>query len=121
MSDNDSFISTYERHLGDEVEGFEIITLVNGLRLYIGFLLGDNDFDLLPSIIPAERFQDGSDIHVGELLSDTLSVADELESILANMNDSDTVIFFCANESLIKEALLFLNFPVEDEPTHTLQ
>ncbi len=121
MSENETFISTYERHLGDDIEGFEIITQVNGLSLYIGFVLGHNNFDLLPSIIPAERFQDGSDIHVGELRSDTLSVADELESILANMNDNDTVIFFCENETLIKEALLFLNFPVEDEPTHTLQ
>lgn len=114
-------MSTYERHLGDDVEGFEISTLVNGLRLYIGFVLGENNFELLPAMIPAERFQDGSDIHVGELLSDTLSIADELESILANMNDNDTVIFFCENEAVIKEALGFLNFPVDDEPTHTLQ
>lgn len=121
MSENSAFISTYERHLGDEIEGFEIKVLVNGLRLYIGFVLGDNNFELLPTIIPTERFQNGSDIHVSELLSNTLNVANELESILANMNDSDTVIFFCENETLIKEALLFLDFPVEDESTHTLQ
>lgn len=121
MSNNDSFISTYERHLGDDVEGFEITTQVNGLSLYIGFLLGENNFDILPNIIPAERFQDGSDIHVGELHSLTISVTDEVESILANMNEGDTAIFFCENESLIKEALLFLNFPVEDEPSQTLQ
>ncbi|MDY3330524.1 MAG: hypothetical protein SOX43_01035 [Pelistega sp.] len=120
MSEHDVFVSTYSRHLGDEVEGFEIITSVNGLNLFIGFLLGENNFDLLPTVIPAERFQDGSDIHVGELHSDILSITDELEAILANMNDGDTVIFFCENQDLIKEALLFLNFPVEDEPPATL-
>lgn len=117
------FNTVFERHLDEGFAGFEVSTVVNDSHLYIVFYLGETDFDIVPDLLPAERFLNEHDIHIGELtsrLSET-QIIEELSDILANMLDGDTSIFFCDNENIIKQALSFLEFPIEEEQaTHHL-
>lgn len=111
----DTFYTNFSRHLEEHHLGFEVQTQVNGLELFICFYLGDTDFDIIPSILPIERFDnESSQIHVGELTA-TTDINDELESILSHMHNNDTAVFFCQSEYEIKTALAFLNFAVDEE------
>ena len=106
MSSSDYFLHSeiYRQFDG----GLEIQTNVNDLTLFVCFYLSETDFDILPHIIPEERFQTGHHIHVGELNA-LIDVADEMESILANMDDGDTVVFFCEDENTVVDGLAFIN------------
>lgn len=114
MTDNADFHTDFHRHLDGEHLGFEVVTDVNGLRLFICFYLGKTDFDIIPSILPPDRFDNDTNIHIGELTNNS-DITEELESILANMDNGDTVVFFCATQESIQSALAFLNFPVDAE------
>ncbi|ETD68714.1 hypothetical protein V757_09965 [Pelistega indica] len=106
MSSSDYFLHS---EINRQFEGgLEIKTEVNNLTLFVCFYLSETDFDALPHIIPEERFQTGHNVHVGELNAQ-IDVADEMESILANMDDGDTVVFFCEDEDNIVDGLTFIN------------
>ncbi|NOL50323.1 hypothetical protein [Pelistega europaea] len=110
-----TFKTTFSRHLDDGYLGFEVQTQVNDLQLFVCFYIGHTNFELIPSILPSERFDEGAaDIHIGEL-NTTTDVQEELESILSNMNNGDTAVFFCNSEQEIKSALDFLNFAVDED------
>ncbi|WP_159990857.1 hypothetical protein [Pelistega ratti] len=115
MSEQDALETSFEREFD---HGFEVKTIVNQMTLYVSFYLGNTDFDCLPAIIPASRFEEGFNVHVGQLNQQTPDIADEMESILANMDDNDTVVFFCESEAEIAEGLTFLNFSSNDHATH---
>ncbi|NLY63376.1 MAG: hypothetical protein GX070_00220 [Alcaligenaceae bacterium] len=89
--------------------GIEIQCDVENLSLNIYFILGDTDFEEITRFIPASRFEQGNDIHVGSL-NESQDLEDEIESILANMNTEDTVVFFCADENSYHTGLDFLNY-----------
>lgn len=117
------FHTVFERHLAEDFSGFEISTVVNDAHLFIVFYLGETDFDIVPDLLPAERFLSERDIHIGELHAQQSpeQVIEELSDILANMLDGDTAVFFCENEEVITQALTFLEFPLEEEQaTHNL-
>lgn len=115
MSEEHAFETVFSRHLDGEHLGFEVQTQVNGLHLFICFYIGRTDFDIIPIILPQERFnEDAADIHIGELTAAT-HIEEEMESILSNMNDGDTVVLFCQSEAEIKSALAFLNFAVDED------
>lgn len=117
------FNTVFERHLDESFTGFEVSTIVNNTHLFIVFCLNDTDFDIVPDLLPAERFLSKRDIHIGELHAQFSSsqLIEELSDILANMLDGDTAIFFCENESIIEQALTFLEFPIKKEQvTHKL-
>ena len=96
--------------------GVELLTEVNDLSLYVCFVWAETDFELLPEIIPSERFDQGQQVHVGELHIG-MDISDEMESILVNMQDLDTVVFFCDGVQSINEGMAFLNY---HEPIQTL-
>lgn len=115
---SNQFNTVFERHLDDDFAGCEVSTIVNDARLFIVFYLGETDFDIVPDLLPAERFLTEQDIHIGELHAQLSPsrIVEELSDILANMLDGDTAVFFCENEEIIKQAMVFLEFPIDEEP-----
>ena len=97
--------------------GVALLTEVNNLSLYICFVWAETDFELLPEIVPTDRFDQGQQVHVGELRID-MDISDEMESILVNMQDLDTVVFFCDGAQSIADGMAFLNYH-EPIQTHT--
>ncbi len=91
-------------------QGVQLLAQVNDLMLDIYLLVADVDFDRIPDILPEKRFQQDGQIHVSSLGLESEPVEDEMESILANMDSEDTVLFFCANEQTYHAALDFINY-----------
>lgn len=89
--------------------GVELLTEVNNLSLYVCFVWAETDFELLPEIVPMERFDQGYQVHVGELHVG-MDISDEMESILVNMQDLDTVVLFCDGVQSMNEGMAFLNY-----------
>lgn len=96
--------------------GLELLTEVNDLTLYVCFVWAETDFDLLPEIVPTSRFEQGQQVHVGEL-RDGMDIADEMEAILVNMQDLDTVVLFCDGPQSMADGMAFINY---HEPIQTL-
>ncbi|WP_153045690.1 hypothetical protein [Advenella sp. S44] len=94
-------------------QGVQLLTQINDLMLDIYLLVADVDFDRIPDILPEKRFQQEGQIHVSSLGLEDEPVEDEMESILANMDSEDTVLFFCADEQAYHIALDFINYDGE--------
>lgn len=73
--------------------GIQVLAQVNGLALDIYLIVQDVDFDRIPDILPKARFEQDGQIHVSSLGLEDEPVEDEMESILANMDSDDTVLF----------------------------
>ncbi len=101
--------STFNRYLeyvDDESKeniGIEILCNVEGTQVFLGFVAAATDYELIPELLPEERFENGS-IHVSELLQNT-DINDEIETILGNATEGDTLIFFCDSTEVIERAL----------------
>ncbi len=91
-------------------QGVQISAEVNGLVLDIYLVVAAVDFDQIPAIVPAERFEQEGQIHIASLGLEDEPVEDEMESILANMDSGDTVLFFCADTQAYNVALDFVNY-----------
>lgn len=108
---------TIQSQLARELEyGLELLTEVNNLSLSICFVWAEVNFELLPEIVPSSRFDEGFQVHVGELRIG-MDIADEMESILVNMQDGDTVVFFCDGAQSIIDGMAFVNY---HEPIKTI-
>ncbi|WP_081489268.1 hypothetical protein [Advenella kashmirensis] len=90
--------------------GIQVLAQVNGLALDIYLIVEDVDFDRIPDILPNARFEQDGQIHVSSLGLEDEPVEDEMESILANMDSDDTVLFFCADADAYETALDFINY-----------
>ena len=90
--------------------GIEVLAQVNGLALDIYLIVEDVDFDRIPDILPKTRFEQDGQIHVSSLGLEDEPIEDEMESILANMDSDDTVLFFCADTEAFNIALDFINY-----------
>ncbi len=91
-------------------QGVQISAEVNGLVLDIYLVVAAVDFDQIPAIVPAERFEQEGQIHIASLGLEDEPVEDEMESILGNMDSGDTVLFFCADTQSYNVALDFVNY-----------
>ena len=91
-------------------QGVQLLAQVNDLELDIYLLVAEVDFDRIPDILPEKRFEQEGQIHVSSLGLDDEPVQDEMESILANMDTEDTVLFFCADADAYHTALDFINY-----------
>lgn len=113
----DYLSTTFHRHIsahqGDTLEdiGLELRANVEGSQLFLCFVSAATDYELIPQILPEERFEMGS-VHVAELheLNDP---EDEISSILDNANDGDTLVFFCASGEILAAALAALAYNEE--------
>ena len=83
--------------------GIELLCHFEGIQVFLSFVAADTDYELIPEILPEERFEETS-IHVSELLQDT-DIDDEIETILSNAAEGDTLFFFCESNELIERAL----------------
>ncbi|HLU01541.1 MAG TPA: hypothetical protein VKZ94_02190 [Advenella sp.] len=90
-----------------------MLVQVNGLTMDIYLIVEDVDFDRIPDILPKARFEQDGQIHVSSLGLENEAVEDEMESILANMDSDDTVLFFCADAHAYNTALDFINYTGE--------
>ena len=93
--------------------GIQVLVQVNGLTMDIYLIVEDVDFDRIPDILPKARFEQDGQIHVSSLGLENEAVEDEMESILANMDSDDTVLFFCADAHAYNTALDFINYTGE--------
>src|SRR5690606_16438596 len=93
--------------------GIQVLVQVNGLTMDIYLIVEDVDFDRIPDILPKARFEQDGQIHVSSLGFENEAVEDEMESILANMDSDDTVLFFCADAHAYNTALDFINYTGE--------
>lgn len=106
--------STFNRYIeylnGVETEhiGIEVLCTLEGTQVFLSFIAAETDYELIAEILPEERFENGS-IHVSELLHDT-NIDDEIETILSNATEGDTLIFFCESALLIERALASLAY-----------
>lgn len=98
--------------------GIQVLTQVNGLALDIYLLVADVDFDRIPEIVPPERFEQDGQIHIASLGLEDEPIEDEMESILANMDSGDTVLFFCADIEAYHIALDFINYAGDRQFLH---
>lgn len=96
-------------------QGVQITAEVNGLVLDIYLIVAAVDFDQIPEIVPQDRFEQEGQIHIASLGLEDEPVEDEMESILANMDSEDTVLFFCANSDAYHQALDFIGYTGDRE------
>ena len=105
----DYLTTSFNRHIscptGDQLEdiGLELLCTFEGRHVFISFVSTTTDYELIPIVIPEERFETGS-VHVSELHHET-DLDDENETILSHANDGDTLIFFCDSSDVIARAL----------------
>ncbi|CAM5186232.1 hypothetical protein OURE66S_01185 [Oligella ureolytica] len=83
--------------------GIELLCTFEGTHVFLSFIATDIDYELIPEILPEERFENGS-VHVSELLQET-NIDDEIETILSNATEGDTLVFFCESTAVIERAL----------------
>lgn len=95
--------------------GVQVTTLVNELELDIYLIVAQVDFDRIPAIVPSDRFEQEGQIHIATLGLEDERVEDEMESILANMDSGDTVLFFCSDIDACHVALDFINYTGDRE------
>lgn len=104
----DYLTSAFHRHIschhGEMIEdiGLELRCHFEGTQVFISFVVAATDYELIPEILPEERFEIGS-VHVSELHQQS-DIADEIESILSNADDGDTLIFFCESTEVVAAA-----------------
>lgn len=105
----DYLTSSFNRHIscpnGEKLEdiGVELLCTFEGTQVFLSFISAETDYELIPLILPEERFETGA-IHVSELHHST-DIEDEIESILSHANEGDTLIFFCESADVIGRAL----------------
>ncbi|MDO5666343.1 MAG: hypothetical protein Q4G44_00810 [Alcaligenaceae bacterium] len=105
----DYLTTSFNRHIschnGEMIEdiGLELHCTFEGTEVFLCFVVAATDYELIPEILPEERFESGS-VHVSELHQHT-DIDDEIESILSNANHGDTLIFFCESAEVIAFAL----------------
>lgn len=110
----DYLTSTFHRHInysnGAQIEeiGLELLCHVEGTQVFLAFINADTDYELIPQILPEERFESGS-VHVSELTQST-DINDEIVTILGNASEGDSLIFFCESSTVIEEALSALAY-----------
>lgn len=110
----DYLTSTFHRHInysnGAQIEeiGLELLRHVEGTQVFLAFINADTDYELIPQILPEERFESGS-VHVSELTQST-DINDEIVTILDNASEGDSLIFFCESSTVIEEALSALAY-----------
>lgn len=101
--------SSFNRYLeyvneeSSENIGIELLCIFEGIQVFLSFIAAETDYELIPEILPEERFENGS-VHVSELHQET-NIDDEIETILGNATEGDTLIFFCASNTVIERAL----------------
>lgn len=106
--------STFNRYItflnSNEVDniGIELLCSFEGAKVFLTLVLAETDYDLIPEILPEERFENGS-IHVSELLEHA-NINEEIESILSNTNEGDTLIFFCESAEVLDNTLKSLAY-----------
>ena len=106
--------SSFNRYLeyanedSNENIGIEILCSFEGTQVFLSFVAAVTDYELIPELLPEERFENGS-IHVSELLQDT-DIDDEIETILSNATEGDTLVFFCESTEVIERALQSLAY-----------
>lgn len=105
----DYLTSSFHRHIschnGEMIEdiGLELLCTFEGMQVFLSFVVAETDYELIPEMLPEERFESGS-VHVSELHHHS-DVEDEIETILSNANHGDTLIFFCSSAEVITRSL----------------